>query len=136
MPAIPHSNPTHTLAASITKQGYGNTVTFRKRRPLRSTTLCWLSHRGRPQPIAIRRPSSSTLRSRHCQVAHRAIITCRPQKRIRRHRGPSRPRRCAGFSGHTNATRLADLNNLEILSRGTPVQQDVVNLTIHHRITQ
>ena len=29
-----------------------------------------------------------------------------------------------------SATRLADLNNLEILIRGAPVQQDVVDLTI------
>ncbi len=31
---------------------------------------------------------------------------------------------------------LANLNNLEILSRGAPIQQDVVDLTIHYHITQ
>ena len=38
-------------------------------------------------------------------------------------------------SEHTIRCYTADLNNLKILSRGAPFQQDVVDLAIHQCIT-
>ena len=36
----------------------------------------------------------------------------------------------------TMLAREANFDDLETQSRGAPVQQDIVDLTIHHRITQ
>ncbi|GIS02070.1 MAG: hypothetical protein CM15mP103_06210 [Gammaproteobacteria bacterium] len=59
-----------------------------------------------------------TLRNRHCQGAPHHHGSPEAHQRAP---WPSKAQACAGFSGHTNATRLADLNNLGIL--GAAVRQ-------------